>query len=728
MKNRYLLSTAQVLVTLTFFCCSNFLYGQAVPFTGGVNFTSEGTVSTLGLPGRLIEVQRTAYQAADDLQNFAINSTADFSTLGGNSSNAENWNTLLSYEVQSGVTAPAGVTLPNLGPGAAVLFVHGGGWTSGAATTFFRHAGELASLGVRAFSTNYGLRIFGGQLAPNDRGQYAIESVQDVREAIRFLRSNAAELGFDPDKLYIAGGSAGGHLAILATLGANPLFDAPGADTSISIAVSGHLLFNPVIQTNGSMSFPANESLLEDFYEDIPDFTAADVSPDQLQEVIDGLETAILLNGDMDGVTPLPAAQAFATAVNANDSPGTTSLEVVVFPGEGHSFFDNTADISAETTSLIATVMANDGALLTTLGADLNSDGVVDGADLALLESNLGATTPITGADGLLSSGVGFPNLEAYFAGDLNLDGFIDGADIAILNQAAGITPDPPQVVFSNDFEDGDLTPEVGSMTLVADSSISSVVPVTGGADATLGTNVALFDQNITALDLTLNLSDTVSLANGNTVSIDFDVATRRSNGTARTVFVTALDSNGAIVARLVLGDFNAFGNGSGDRQRPGFANSNGSFAFGDPPGDFWWGGDASPSEFDANRDAHMSLTLGASRFAFASTSQGGANFSANQGSNFDTVVSADVAEIRLTSAGPLYGMYFDNFEVQGFVDGPAVLLGDIDLNGIVDFLDIPAFIAVLTSGIFQAEADIDSSGGVDFLDIPAFIAILTAQ
>lgn len=54
-----------------------------------------------------------------------------------------------------------------------------------------------------------------------------------------------------------------------------------------------------------------------------------------------------------------------------------------------------------------------------------------------------------------------------------------------------------------------------------------------------------------------------------------------------------------------------------------------------------------------------------------------------------------------------------------------ATLLGDVDLDGDVDFADIPAFIAVLQSGDFQAEADCDESGVVDFSDIPAFIAIL---
>lgn len=52
-------------------------------------------------------------------------------------------------------------------------------------------------------------------------------------------------------------------------------------------------------------------------------------------------------------------------------------------------------------------------------------------------------------------------------------------------------------------------------------------------------------------------------------------------------------------------------------------------------------------------------------------------------------------------------------------------LKGDVDLSGVVDFADIPAFIAVLQGGGFQVEADCDCSGVVDFADIPAFIMIL---
>lgn len=54
-----------------------------------------------------------------------------------------------------------------------------------------------------------------------------------------------------------------------------------------------------------------------------------------------------------------------------------------------------------------------------------------------------------------------------------------------------------------------------------------------------------------------------------------------------------------------------------------------------------------------------------------------------------------------------------------------ALELGDINLDYVIDFGDIPAFISVLVSGEFQPEADCDESGLVDFGDIPAFIEIL---
>lgn len=55
-----------------------------------------------------------------------------------------------------------------------------------------------------------------------------------------------------------------------------------------------------------------------------------------------------------------------------------------------------------------------------------------------------------------------------------------------------------------------------------------------------------------------------------------------------------------------------------------------------------------------------------------------------------------------------------------------SLLLGDVDLDGTVSFLDISPFISILSSGGFQDEADIDQNGVVNFLDISPFIGLLS--
>ena len=56
------------------------------------------------------------------------------------------------------------------------------------------------------------------------------------------------------------------------------------------------------------------------------------------------------------------------------------------------------------------------------------------------------------------------------------------------------------------------------------------------------------------------------------------------------------------------------------------------------------------------------------------------------------------------------------------------VIKGDADMDGDVDFDDIPAFIAILQAGMFVPQADADCDTDIDFDDIPAFIMILQGQ
>ena len=57
----------------------------------------------------------------------------------------------------------------------------------------------------------------------------------------------------------------------------------------------------------------------------------------------------------------------------------------------------------------------------------------------------------------------------------------------------------------------------------------------------------------------------------------------------------------------------------------------------------------------------------------------------------------------------------------------PEFLLGDINKDRVVNFLDISPFIIILSTSGFQAEADFNGDGVVNFLDISPFIVLLSS-
>lgn len=91
----------------------------------------------------------------------------------------------------------------------AVLIIHGGGWTGGdkGAGREINIGTTLARAGYVCASVNYRL---GKDAWPTN--------LQDCKNAIRFLRKNAAAYQVDPERLGVIGGSAGGHLALMVGL------------------------------------------------------------------------------------------------------------------------------------------------------------------------------------------------------------------------------------------------------------------------------------------------------------------------------------------------------------------------------------------------------------------------------------------------------------------------------------------------------------------------------
>ena len=112
-----------------------------------------------------------------------------------------------------------------------MIQVHGGGWILGSRSEqgipLLNH---MAANGWVGFNVDY-------RLSPRAT---LPDHVIDVKRAIAWVRENADELGVDPERIAITGGSAGGHLTALAALTANDRSLQPGfedADTSVMAAV-----------------------------------------------------------------------------------------------------------------------------------------------------------------------------------------------------------------------------------------------------------------------------------------------------------------------------------------------------------------------------------------------------------------------------------------------------------------------------------------------------------
>ena len=130
-----------------------------------------------------------------------------------------------------------------------VLLFHGGGWLGGDLGQFSSACEYFARRGLVAASANYYMHPKAELKNLGPGGKHKRVCVTDAVSAIRWFKQHANELGVDPERVVVGGGSAGGHLSMLATL--NRRLDEPSDPKGFNTSVLGYLLFNPAFTTKG---------------------------------------------------------------------------------------------------------------------------------------------------------------------------------------------------------------------------------------------------------------------------------------------------------------------------------------------------------------------------------------------------------------------------------------------------------------------------------------------
>lgn len=216
------------------------------------------------------------------------------------------------------------------GPHPLVMYIHGGGWTSG----HTRQSGVLADFPkVLASLAAEGFTVASLEYRLADEARFPAQ-LQDSNAALRFLRAHAAEYRIDPKRVGVWGGSAGGHLAALTAVTCrNTMLDPKAAtDGCVQAAVTWYGVYDFAGMAAGGSA----PSKLLGCDGACPADKTAMVSP---VTYIDSKDPPFLLiHGDDDHVVPVTQSRIGAAALRKAGVP----VETLYIPGVDHSFIGKT--------------------------------------------------------------------------------------------------------------------------------------------------------------------------------------------------------------------------------------------------------------------------------------------------------------------------------------------------------------------------------------------------
>jgi len=202
-----------------------------------------------------------------------------------------------------------------------MIFIHGGGWARGdfnANKDISQYCAKMANItGIRISYT----------LADKPNANVLV-SIQDVKDAVKWVQENAKELNINPNVFGFMGGSAGGHLSAIAAM------SIPG--TKVLVGVSGIYDLNTARISSG-----ATDPQRLAYFNNKDTKTLEQASPINLIDK-NNLPAIYLIHGTGDITVEWKQSQEFADELKRNK---IKTFKFDIYPNYDHNLSSTKSDL-----------------------------------------------------------------------------------------------------------------------------------------------------------------------------------------------------------------------------------------------------------------------------------------------------------------------------------------------------------------------------------------------
>jgi acetyl esterase/lipase len=216
-------------------------------------------------------------------------------------------------------------------PTPTVIFIHGGGWVQGTKEGSALRALPYIAMGYSVVNVEY--RLANVSLAP--------AAIEDCRCALRWIVAHAKEYNLDPDRLIVAGESAGGHLAL--TTGMIPA--SAGFDrtcyqmneprVAAIVDFFGITDIADLLDGPNKKPFPESWPYTVQWLGNQPNRAELAKAASPLTYVKSGMPPTIMIHGDADNLVPYEHSIKLRDALQRAGVPN----ELITIPKGGHGIW-----------------------------------------------------------------------------------------------------------------------------------------------------------------------------------------------------------------------------------------------------------------------------------------------------------------------------------------------------------------------------------------------------